>query len=215
MKPHATTAAIDARRRQAAQKLEQVEKAIGQLRRERGRLTVRAVAERAGVSVTFLYENSKARALVSNAVDASRTRQLRAAQVEHEQIEASWRERALNAEAELGRTQKEVFAQRQQIGELMGSLAAGVWARTPGPTSPAQRRRDTDVRNSRPRPPALRRPVDVASSARVGGCWRGGSPRADNARRLPTSAGTGRRRSPAPACRLRSGGGDLRNRRPG
>lgn len=35
---------------------------------------------------------------------------------------ASWRERALNAEAELGRTQKEVFAQRQQIGELMGKL---------------------------------------------------------------------------------------------
>ncbi|MFH9968570.1 DUF6262 family protein [Streptomyces mirabilis] len=122
MKPHATTAAIDARRRQTAQKLEQVEKAIGQLRRERGRLTVRAVAERAGVSVTFLYENSKARALVSNAVDASRTRQVRTAQAEHEQIEASWRERALNAEAELGRAQKEVFAQRQQIGELMGKL---------------------------------------------------------------------------------------------
>ncbi|KAF5991804.1 MULTISPECIES: DUF6262 family protein [Streptomyces] len=122
MKPHATTAAIDARRRQTAQKLAQVEKAIGQLRRERGRLTVRAVAERAGASVTFLYENSKARALVSNAVDGSRTHRLRAAQAEHEQIEASWRERALNAEAELGRTQKEVFAQRQQIGELMGKL---------------------------------------------------------------------------------------------
>lgn len=72
MKPHATTAAIDARRRQTAQKLEQVEKAIGQLRRERGRLTVRSVAERADVSVTFLYENSKARALVSNAVDGCR-----------------------------------------------------------------------------------------------------------------------------------------------
>lgn len=97
-------------------------KAIGQLRRERGRLTVRAIAQRAGVSVTFLYENSEARTLVSNAVDASRTRQVRAAQAEHEQIEASWRERALNAEAELGRTQKEVFAQRQQIGELMGKL---------------------------------------------------------------------------------------------
>ncbi|WP_406436829.1 DUF6262 family protein [Streptomyces sp. NBC_01613] len=76
MKPHATTAAIDARRREAAQKLEQVEKAIGQLRRERGRLTVRAVAQRAGVSVTFLYENTKARALVSNAVDGSRTCQV-------------------------------------------------------------------------------------------------------------------------------------------
>ncbi|MEU6672245.1 hypothetical protein [Streptomyces sp. NPDC046727] len=74
------------------------------------------------MSVTFLYENSKARALVSNAVDGSLTRQVRAAQAEHEQIEASWRERALNAEAELGRTQKEVFAQRHQIGGLMGKL---------------------------------------------------------------------------------------------
>ncbi|GAB2992034.1 hypothetical protein GCM10023080_067330 [Streptomyces pseudoechinosporeus] len=37
-------------------------------------------------------------------------------------IEASWRERALNAEAELTRTQKEVFSQRQRIGELMGQL---------------------------------------------------------------------------------------------
>ncbi|MEU6493914.1 DUF6262 family protein [Streptomyces sp. NPDC046984] len=122
MKPHATTAAIEARRRQSTQKLEQVENAIGQLRRERGRLTVRAVAQRAGVSVTFLYENAEARTLVNNAVSASRTHQVRAAHAEHEQIEASWRERALNAEAELGRTQKEVFAQRQQIGELMGQL---------------------------------------------------------------------------------------------
>ncbi|MFB7648075.1 DUF6262 family protein [Streptomyces sp. NPDC056084] len=122
MTPHATTAAIEARRRQAAQKLEQVESAIGQLRRERGRLTVRAIAQRAGVSATFLYENPKARSLVNSAVDASRTRQLGAAQAEHEQIEASWRERALNAEAELGRTQKEIFAQRKQIGELMGKF---------------------------------------------------------------------------------------------
>ncbi len=122
MRPHATTAAIEARRRQTTQKIEQVEKAIGQLRRERGRLTVRAVAQRAGVSVTFLYENTDARKLVNNAVDAGRTRQIRVAQAEHEQIEASWRERALNAEAELGRTQKEVFTQRQRIGELMGKF---------------------------------------------------------------------------------------------
>lgn len=40
----------------------------------------------------------------------------------HERIEASWRERALNAEAGLGRTQQEVLTQRQRIGELMGQL---------------------------------------------------------------------------------------------
>ncbi|MFJ3726638.1 DUF6262 family protein [Streptomyces sp. NPDC090045] len=49
-------------------KLTRVEKAIGQLRRERGRLAVRAVAERARVSATFLYENTDARSLVQHAV---------------------------------------------------------------------------------------------------------------------------------------------------
>ncbi|WP_275466320.1 DUF6262 family protein [Streptomyces noursei] len=102
--------------------LAQVEAAIGQLRRERGRLTVRAVAQRAGVSATFLYENEAARALVTNAVADSRSRHDRQAQREHDRIEASWRERALNAETELTRTQKEVFTQRQRIGELMGQL---------------------------------------------------------------------------------------------
>ncbi|MEV2256996.1 DUF6262 family protein [Streptomyces sp. NPDC050147] len=117
-----TAAAIAARHRQTQDKLARVEKALGQLRRERGRLTVRAVAERAGVSATFLYENTQARALVQNATTDHRNRHDHQAQQEHDRIEASWRERALNAEAELTRTQKEVFAQRQRIGELMGQL---------------------------------------------------------------------------------------------
>ncbi|MFC5664550.1 DUF6262 family protein [Kitasatospora misakiensis] len=120
--PESTRAAIAARRQQTQDKLAQVEKAIGQLRRERGRLTVRTIAERAGVSATFLYENADARTLVKSAVADSRSRHDRLGQEQHDQIEASWRERALNAEAELTRTQKEVFAQRQRIGELMGQL---------------------------------------------------------------------------------------------
>ncbi|MFG2025618.1 DUF6262 family protein [Streptomyces sp. NPDC048825] len=111
-----------ARREQTKIKLNQVEQAIGQLRRERGRLTVRAIAERAGVSATFLYENHDARNLVQQAAANSKRRRDQAATEAHEQIEASWRERALNAEAELTRTQKEVFSQRQRIGELMGQL---------------------------------------------------------------------------------------------
>jgi hypothetical protein len=87
-------------------------------RRERSRLTVRAVAERAGVSATFLYENADARALVKNGVIDSRSRHDHAGREEHERIEGSWRERALNAEAQLTRTQKEIFTQRQRIGEL-------------------------------------------------------------------------------------------------
>ncbi|MFE3943248.1 hypothetical protein ACFXPV_15460 [Streptomyces sp. NPDC059118] len=120
--PGQTAAAIAARRQQTQDKLTRVEKAIGQLRRERGRLAVRAIAERADVSPTFLYENSDARALVQQAVVDSKSRHDRRTGEKHDQIEASWRERALNAEAELTRTQNEVLVQRQRIGELMGQL---------------------------------------------------------------------------------------------
>lgn len=74
------------------------------------------------MSATFLYENTDARTLVKSAVADSRSRHDQLGQEQHDQIEASWRERALNAEAELTRTQKEVFAQRQRIGDLMGQL---------------------------------------------------------------------------------------------
>ncbi|MFJ9777213.1 DUF6262 family protein [Kitasatospora sp. NPDC101157] len=122
MRPESTAAAIAARRTQTQQKLEQVANAIGQLRRERGRPTIRGIAQRAGVSVTFLYENPDARALVQNAITDSHSRHDHRGQQQHDQIEATWRERALNAEAELIRTQKEVLAQRQRIGELMGQI---------------------------------------------------------------------------------------------
>ncbi|MFK0288066.1 DUF6262 family protein [Streptomyces sp. NPDC090499] len=120
--PDQTAAAAAARRRQTQDKLHRVEKAIGQLRRERGRLTVRAVAQRAGVSATFLYENTDARSLVQAAVTNSKSRHDHVSQNEHDRIEASWRERALNAEDQLTRTQHEILAQRQRIGELMGQL---------------------------------------------------------------------------------------------
>ncbi|WP_198358319.1 DUF6262 family protein [Streptomyces fildesensis] len=117
-----TAAATAARRRQTQDKLRQVEKAISQLRRERGRLTVRAIAYRADVSPTFLYENAAARALVQNAVQASKSRHDHQTRMEHDRVEATWRERALNAEEGLTQAQKEILTQRQRIGELMGRL---------------------------------------------------------------------------------------------
>lgn len=120
--PGQIAAATAARRRQTQDKLVRVEKAIGQLRRERGRLAVRAIAQRAGVSATFLYENADARSLVKAAVTDSKSRHDRVTQDEHERIEAPWRERALNAEEQLTRFQAEILAHRQQIGELMGQL---------------------------------------------------------------------------------------------
>ncbi|MFD9770726.1 DUF6262 family protein [[Kitasatospora] papulosa] len=122
MRPSNTAAAIAARRTQTKAKLDRVTTVIGQLRRDRGRLTVRAIAERADVSSTFLYENADARALVQSAVTDSHTRRHAVGQAEHQRIEATWRERALNAEAELTRTQKEILVQRQRIGELMGQI---------------------------------------------------------------------------------------------
>ncbi|MFJ7199752.1 MULTISPECIES: DUF6262 family protein [unclassified Streptomyces] len=117
-----TAAATSARRRQTQDRLARVEKAIGQLPRERGRLAVRSIAQRAGVSATFLYENPDARGLVQVAVTDSKSRHDRVAQGEHERIEASWRERTLNAEEQLTSGRHEILAQRQRIGELMGQL---------------------------------------------------------------------------------------------
>ncbi|MET7289565.1 DUF6262 family protein [Streptomyces sp. NPDC005573] len=89
MRPESTAAAIAARRHQTEQKPAAVEKAIGRLRRELGRLTVRAIAQRAGMSATFLYENTDARTLVKSSVADSRSRHDRLGQEQHDQIEAS------------------------------------------------------------------------------------------------------------------------------
>lgn len=117
-----TAAAIAARRRQTDDKLARVGKAISQLRREHGRVTVRAVATRADVSATFLYQNPQARALIEQTIADHRDRTDRRTNDEHDRLEASWRERALNSEAELTRTQTELLTQRRRTGELMGQL---------------------------------------------------------------------------------------------
>ncbi|MHA5054857.1 hypothetical protein [Streptomyces sp. SD15] len=80
-------------------------------------MSIPGIAARAGVSVTFCYENPQARALVQGAVADARRRRDAGARQEHDRIEASWRERALNAEDALTRTQQALFAQRKQTGE--------------------------------------------------------------------------------------------------
>lgn len=117
-----TGAAIAARRERTTQMLARVDTAIGQVRRETGKLSVRAIAHRAGVSATFLYENAHARALLATARATTTSRRRHAADAEADHVEATWRERALNAEYALGQTQNEVLAQRRHIGELAGQL---------------------------------------------------------------------------------------------
>ncbi len=68
MTPDRTAAAIEARRRAAEQKLQQVRDAIASIRRHKAPVTYPAVARQAGVSRTFLYANPDARALISQAV---------------------------------------------------------------------------------------------------------------------------------------------------
>ncbi|MER5214879.1 DUF6262 family protein [Streptomyces sp. NPDC002838] len=131
-------AAIAARRRQTQRKLADVQAAIAQLRRETGRLTVTAIARRAGVSNTFLYENPQARPMVQDAVAATRSRRTRRVADEHDRVEATWRERALNAEEGLTQAHNEIRAQRNRIGELMGQLRDTETAGSSEPTTAAE-----------------------------------------------------------------------------
>lgn len=117
-----TTAALAARRRSTATKLDQVRDALSRLRREHGAVTFPAVARRAEVSRTFLYENPQARDLVEQALartDSDRSQRSRGRDVAEE---ASWRERALNAEDALKAAHTEIRTQRARIGTLMGEI---------------------------------------------------------------------------------------------
>jgi outer membrane murein-binding lipoprotein Lpp len=120
--PDRTAAAIGARRRATEQKLRQVRTAIAELRRHKTPVTYPAVARRASVSRTFLYENPGARALISEAITETAGRRAQALAEADAQQEASWRERALNAEATLNAAHTEIRAQRDRIAVLMGQI---------------------------------------------------------------------------------------------
>jgi chromosome segregation ATPase len=122
MTPDRTTAAIAARRRAAEHKLHQVRDAIAWLRRSKTPITYPAVARRATVSRTVLYENPDARALMEAAATAHTAQQQRDQAGQDSQAEASWRERALNAEDALKAAHAEIRAQRARIGQLLGQI---------------------------------------------------------------------------------------------
>ena len=122
MTPDRTAAAIEARRRGTQQKLQQVRDAITDLRRRKTAVTYPAVARRAAVSRTFLYENAEARALIGEAIGTAASQQAQARAGADARNEASWRERALNAEATLTTAHAEIGAQRDRIAVLMGQI---------------------------------------------------------------------------------------------
>lgn len=117
-----TAAALAARRRATQDAVSRVHDAIARLRRERVQTSVAAIARQAGVSRTFLYDNPQARTAVATAMAEAgqhRTKTLAEPDDEHE---ATWRERALNAEDALKATHAEITAQRTRIGELLGQI---------------------------------------------------------------------------------------------
>ena len=117
-----TAAALAARRRDTQAALGRVHEAITRLRREKTTVSVAAVARRAGVSRTFLYTNADAKSAVSKAIrDTTDQRRTVLAEADDSR-EATWRERALNAEDALKAAHTEIGTQRNRIGELLGRI---------------------------------------------------------------------------------------------
>ena len=118
-----TAAALAARRRDTQAALGRVHDAITRLRREKTPVSVAAVARRADVSRTFLYNNPDARTAVADAIRRGRRRSAsELARRPGRRAEATWRERALNAEDALKAAHAEILAQRTRIGELLGQI---------------------------------------------------------------------------------------------
>lgn len=117
-----TAAALAARRRRTEAALGRVNDAISRLRRDKVPITVAIVGRRAQVSRTFLYDNPDARQTVAAAIAqlADQSGQLLSAGDAGQ--EASWRERALNAEDALKAAHTEILTQRTRIGELLGQI---------------------------------------------------------------------------------------------
>ncbi|MFG2006650.1 DUF6262 family protein [Spirillospora sp. NPDC048911] len=93
-----TAAALEARQRATQAALKRVHDALGQFKREKTQPSVAAVARRAGVSRTFVYDNPEARAAVSAALAQAGEHRTQLHADRDAEREAIWRERALNAE---------------------------------------------------------------------------------------------------------------------
>jgi hypothetical protein len=91
-----TAAALAARRSKTETTLQRVHEAIGRIRREKSQVSVAAVARRADVSRTFLYNNAEARAAVATAIAEAGERRTQLLADQDDEREATWCERALN-----------------------------------------------------------------------------------------------------------------------
>ncbi len=121
--------AIAARRGAAERKAAAVAKAVKTLARTGAPITCAGVARLAGVSRSFIYENDQARTLVTAAQARTQAHTAGRVPAATAQQEASWRERALNAEQHARDLQHELTAQRRLAAGLLGQLRQpdGTW----------------------------------------------------------------------------------------
>jgi chromosome segregation ATPase len=117
-----TAAALAARQRGTQAALDRIHDAITRLHRDKAPVSVAAVARRAAVSRTFLYTNPDAKTAIAQAITQEHKRANGFASRHDEQQEATWRERALNAEDALKAANAEILTQRGRIGELLGRI---------------------------------------------------------------------------------------------
>ena len=113
--------AIDARKYAAAAKLTAVGKAVKAPGRTGAPVTRVGVAWLAGVSRSFTNENGAANSIIAEAQTRTQARAERRIEGRTAQEEASWRERALNAEDEIRNLRRELATQRQLVGDCSDS----------------------------------------------------------------------------------------------
>ena len=121
--------AIATRRTVAAAKVITVERTVKALGRTGVPITRAAVALLAGVSRSFTYQNNEANAFIVAAQTRTQVRLGDRVQALNAQQQASWQERALNAEDQLRAVRRELAEQRQLVGNLIGQLREpdGTW----------------------------------------------------------------------------------------
>lgn len=117
--------AIESRNQRAVECEERVRKAVAKLAKTGLPFTVEEICRRADVGKTFIYDKKRP-GLTKLVLAARDTSQLatraRVAEQDHLADTASWRERALNAEARVKDLRATVRQQDAHIGDLTGQL---------------------------------------------------------------------------------------------
>ncbi|MBX7134740.1 MAG: hypothetical protein K1X67_18895 [Fimbriimonadaceae bacterium] len=116
--------AIEARNLRTIECEQRVRKAVAKLSKTGLPFTVEEVCRRAGVGKTFVYDKKRPELtqLVLTARDTSQERVSRGPDVDANEQTASWRTRAINAEARLKQLRRQVIAQEARISDLTGQL---------------------------------------------------------------------------------------------